>query len=863
MKRKIPAVIGSALWLCFALVGCGKADGYDRGTRKATDENEQTYTLQTDDYETYYNFIELFDGDGDVYDIGDPYVFRFDGKYYLYTSLNGDKKTTGKIPCWVSDNLVDWEWAGWAYGEGKNENPETYIAFAPEVVYYEGWFYLCESQRGYGHYFFRSKNPNGPFEQITENLGQNIDGSFYLADDGQLYFMSASLNGIAYMKVNITEDDEGGATLTLGKATVVPEATLSNMWTEGPGYFSRNGYKYLTFTGNHVDSAGYRVGYAYTQSDFLYDGLSAHYNNVTLVSNGEDTDPIYIGYGGNLASAKTRFSNYRGTGHSSNVVGPDLDSIYTAYHTSRRINYNNVQEGSERKYNLTRYYTNGGYLTADSLADFNVIKPAGADFSASADELLSVGGKLLGAEETGDVYTAELNFVAPSGKAEVYVGYRDENNYTKISLVSGKISVVKETNGVQSVVGGANVSTGSNAEAVHTVKVINGAYGSEIYFDNMLKVSGDKTLGAGKIGYSGDIVPSSTQFTNDAFGTSDFDAVKNLTGSFPAYTYVKGENVGFSVKAARKVENGVRQGEKESVTLTEDGYAVDLSAGDWVKYNVNAPEQGWYDLTGLVSADSRGAVLEVVVDNEYIYRLDVDDTDFGGAQYMETSLGKFFIDEGLHTLKVRVYSGKLSVKQFTTERYAQDMGAIEESLTAKPDDIKTMIGYVYYETEGMVINEYIDRTMAYWGNRGMADFEFSVNVRLPSRTLLAGNFGGGLLFRAKNYHYAANAKVSANLYGWQGYFLKISDTGLILYKCNFNNKILATYDLEGNETLFGSGNTSVRIGIRAYHSELQITLDGEVVMSVVDSNQPFTTGYIGFYGTGSEMICTDFVYKQL
>ncbi|MGN1062402.1 MAG: family 43 glycosylhydrolase, partial [Candidatus Scatosoma sp.] len=202
MKKKLPALLCVALWICSFSAGCKSTEEtYRIGKRNPVDENEQTYTLSADDYETYYNFIELYDGDGDVYDIGDPFVFRFDGKYYLYTSLNGEKKYTGKIPCWVSDNLVDWQWAGWAYGGGKSENPETYIAFAPEVVYYRGWFYMCESQRGYGHYFFRSKNPNGPFEQITENLGQNIDGSFYLADDGELYFMSATLNGIAYMKV--------------------------------------------------------------------------------------------------------------------------------------------------------------------------------------------------------------------------------------------------------------------------------------------------------------------------------------------------------------------------------------------------------------------------------------------------------------------------------------------------------------------------------------------------------------------------------------------------------------------------------------------------------------------------------------
>lgn len=870
MKKRMIALASCALFTFGAFAGCGEKESasYHRGVRSAADKNEQTYSLVAEDYDTYYNFIEHFDGDGDVYQVGDPYVFRHDGKYYLYTSLNGDKKYSGKIPCWVSDNLVDWEWAGWAYGgerTGKenDESYETYIAFAPEVVYYRGWFWMCESCRGNGHYFFRSKNPNGPFERITDNLLQNIDGSFYLANDGQLYFMSALLTGISYMKVNITENEDGTASLTLDKPTAVTEATLSNMWTEGPGYFSRNGYNYLTFTGNHVDSAGYRVGYAYTQSDFLYDGLQTYYNNVTLVSSGEDTDPIYIGYNGNLNSAETQFSNYRGTGHSSNVVGPNLDSIYTAYHTSRRVNYNNLQEGSERKYNVTRYYTNGGRVMADSLANFRVPKPASADYNASADDLESVNGLRLSGKETGNVYTAELNFLATDGKAEAYVGYIDKDNYTKITLSSNRISVVKISSGASSVIGGAAVTLGGNESAVHTVKVVNGAYGSEIYFDNMLKIESDKTLGGGRVGYGENTVPSSTQFTRDAFGTSDFDSVKNLTGSFPAYAYVKGENKGWSIAGAKASKTGVRQGEPERTTLTDDGYALELSAGDWVKYNVNAPEQGWYDLSGLVSKNSRGAILEVIVDNKQIYRLDVDKAEFDNAEYMEMSLGKFFIDEGLHTLKIRVFSGKLSVKQFSTERYAQDMGEISEPLTNKPDDLKVLIGYAYYQEKGMVLNEYIDRTAAYWGNRGMTDYEFSVDVNLPPRTVLNGNFGGGLLFRTKNYHYAANSKVPANQYGWQGYFLQISNTGLTLYKCNFNNKVLGTYDLEGNNTLFGNGEKTIRLGVRAYHSQIEITLNGERVIAYLDAEQPFTSGYIGFYGAGSEMICSNFNFKEI
>ena len=864
MKKKMCPALGLLLALCLLLPACSaEMPAYDRAARMPVDEGELTYRLDEKDYETYFNFIELYDGDGDVYDIGDPFVFRFDGKYYLYSSLNGDKRYQGKIPCWVSDNLVDWAWAGWAYGEGNAENPETSIACAPEVIYYQGWFYLVESDTGDGHYFFRSKTPNGPFERISDNLGHTIDGSFYLANDGRLYFAAARATGMAYMPVSIAETGSE-VSLTLGSPVALPEASLSNMWTEGPGWFYRNGYNYMTFTGNHVDSAGYRIGYAYTTSEFLYEGLTTHENNVTIVSNGEDTDAIEIGYGGNLTSAQTKFSNYRGTGHSSNVLGPNLDSIYTAYHNARRINYNNVQEGSNRKYNLTRYYTNGGYVMADSLANFNVAKPALPDFGAAAEELVTEGGLKLSAEATSAVYTAELNFRAPFGRAELYVGYRDADNCTKITLGGGAITVQRVSGGSAKVLGSAPVSLGSNTDAIHAVRVVAGADRCEVWLDNMRKVVAEEALGAGRLGYAADVDASGTYFTNDAFGTSDFDAVKNLTGSFPAYTYVKGENRGWSIAGAHVQKDGMRQGEPESTVQTENGIAVRLEAGDWVKYNVNAPEQGWYDLTASLSTASRGTVFEVIVDNEFIYKMEVDDFEFGTASYVEASCGRFFIDEGMHTLKIRVYDGTLEVKNFSTERRAGEMGEITESLTQKPEDVKTLIGYSYYSDEGMIVNEYLSRTMTYFGQRGMADYEFSVDVTLPTRTILAGDFGGGLLFRAKNYHYAENAKVSANLYGWQGYFLQISNTGLMLHKCNFNQRVLGTYDLEAGQTLFGDmGGGTVNIRVRAYHTEIEVYLNGELVIRCADTIQPWTTGYIGFYGTGSEMICSGLRFQEI
>ena len=45
-------------------------------------------------------------------------------------------------------------------GYAVPESDETsHGAYAPEVIYYDGYFYLCQSRAGQGHYIYRSESP--------------------------------------------------------------------------------------------------------------------------------------------------------------------------------------------------------------------------------------------------------------------------------------------------------------------------------------------------------------------------------------------------------------------------------------------------------------------------------------------------------------------------------------------------------------------------------------------------------------------------------------------------------------------------------------------------------------------------------
>ena len=107
-------------------------------------------------------------------------MYRFNGRYYLYPSAGAEG-----IEVWESEDLTDWQYIGIVA-----DDPILGYAYAPEIFYFNGVFYLITSPRGEGHYIYTSCNPTGPFERLTDNFGQTIDGSIFVDDDGSLLFIS-------------------------------------------------------------------------------------------------------------------------------------------------------------------------------------------------------------------------------------------------------------------------------------------------------------------------------------------------------------------------------------------------------------------------------------------------------------------------------------------------------------------------------------------------------------------------------------------------------------------------------------------------------------------------------------------------
>ena len=134
---------------------------------------------------------------GDIYkDAPDPFIIKVNGYYYLTSTVSKG------IVIRRSFDLIHWDNV---LKDGiVTIDDSLKYAFAPEIVYDNGYFYIVTSPCGGGHYLYRSENIEGPFVKISENFHEMIDGSFFIDNDGTHYFSRASETGIVVKKF---EDD--------------------------------------------------------------------------------------------------------------------------------------------------------------------------------------------------------------------------------------------------------------------------------------------------------------------------------------------------------------------------------------------------------------------------------------------------------------------------------------------------------------------------------------------------------------------------------------------------------------------------------------------------------------------------------
>ena len=147
---KIKSIISALLILVmlFSLVSCKWFPGKDSGNVEEPDGD--VYDDPNGRFSTYDNksFNEYLLGEDvkianqwEGYGIGDPFIMRYNGMYYLYCStLDSESGVRG----YKSADLVNWvPVTGEGLREGYvSQDNVTKAAFAPEVYYFNGTFYM-------------------------------------------------------------------------------------------------------------------------------------------------------------------------------------------------------------------------------------------------------------------------------------------------------------------------------------------------------------------------------------------------------------------------------------------------------------------------------------------------------------------------------------------------------------------------------------------------------------------------------------------------------------------------------------------------------------------------------------------------
>jgi xylan 1,4-beta-xylosidase len=710
-----------------------------------------------------------------LYGVGDPYILKYRGQYYLYCSTRDD--LTG-VKVWSS-----WDLATWTYQGLCATDPITRAAYAPEVLYVNGTFYMNTSPGGQGHYILSSASPIGPFVVATGNQGRSIDGNMFRDDNGQLYFTYAGTSGILGATMSTPLAIDGSAVNT--------GASLAG-WTEGSTLFKRNGLYYLTYTGNHVISPGYRVNYA-TSTNPL-GPFSAGANGPLLLSS-EGT--------------------FYGLGHSGSVQGPDLDTWYMAYHNK----IGDAGKGPIRQLNIDPMAFNGSKLLvygptnwaqpAPALPTFydRFDRPAlgagwtntgGGTWTMVNQELLEQSQTTAGqtyqqltTATAGADYTAEFNLRevgrgSNAARLGAVFNYQDANNFGKVQLSSFDNTLATDfvVNGTAAGLQAVPLPPGWDYQKWHVLRVEKAGTTFRVYIDGMLKATRTVAgLSGGSIGVS--TLEDRAQFgylafTNQVNGSAIFDFAKPIPGTLDAAHYnAGGEAVGYHDTTPGNT-GGYRTDDVDLATSPEGGYAVTGNAtGEWYQYNVNVQAAGAYHLGLRYAAAAAGGQVRLKCDGVDVSgTVALPATATGAGLWRTVTLENLTLPAGYHTLRLETVSGGFDFYslQFTTA----------DPSPQAADDFSTSYSSGWNYTDGTwaisagraTLNGFGKRAI---GNVGWTDYTVEVDVQCPA----AGN--AGLIFRTRNpANGAANNNPQAGTDFQQGYYAGLGTGGVTLGRQNYN-----------------------------------------------------------------------------
>lgn len=826
--KKVSILALSAV-LAVGFTACNAVQGNHGGAASLSAQKAPSYAtpvVSTHDNKAYNEYL-LGTGNSEIsnqwggYGIGDPFVMRHNGKYYLYvSSLDSEKGVRG----YVSADLVSWQPMT---GEGLktgyvSEDQVTLAAYAPEVYYFNGTFYMYTSPAGRGHYVLTAQHPEGPFVKATDNFQLSIDGSVFIDDDETMYFSYASNQGIRMAPM---ED-----MLTATSAPAISDANLGG-WTEGSYLMKRDGIYYLTYTGNHVASDGYRIAYS------------------TATELGEYYDSNFTKAQNNPLALETETA-LKGIGHSSTVMGPDMDSHYLVYH------YLNSSGGPNRSLGIDRLTFDGTMMSCAPQLEKSV-KPALPVFYATGsdtEKFDTEGSFLLSKTQAPACFTAEYN-VTGAGVASYVFGYADANNYMDVTVdLSAKtVKLNKTVSGATSEVAAGTLKHDFAAEKLHTVRVASRDGKVDVVFDNMTKIDGaELAVPAGKIGYKSLAEGAEvgyTAYSDVAMGMSDEREAKQVTGYTGASNYL---HDGVYTQAPVL---GSGSGLKE---LTEDdderfvGWNMMTLAnkGDSVSYLLYNGKAGRYGLELVYPASAGGRKIGVKVDGVNggkVYRCTLPEVD-SGEEFVRAVVGEFTLAEGARIVRLENVDASVSYAAFRFAEASAVTPVFENSLNSyvlRGAKYET-IWKIKEDASGNAIGHYAKagtRQFVSFGDNTITDFTLEVEIMLEGAT---SSSTAGIVFHAQNYASSPHD----NYTSMQGYYVSLKNDGIKLEWMDYDNSYSLDYDNAAN---YFESDKFYKVKVQVRGNEIKVWVDGEEKFDVTDGWN-FAGGKIGLYTDGAAAV---------
>lgn len=812
-KKRISFII--LFFICIIFFGCEPTASVSE-TESKGEESSQVPTASMDgipdeskeevigelmevgdeDMETFSNFI--MDGYTEnawqAYGFGDPFVMRYNGKYYLYSST---KDGHSGIKVWSSDDLVNWDYGGFCATDVK-----TTTAYAPEVTYYNGSFYMYTSPNGQGHYVLKSSSPYGPFKIVTKNLGNSIDGHVFIDDNGTWFFYHAAHGAISGKEMT--------SPLDISQPDIDVGVSVSGGWTEGPMVIKNNGTYYLTYCGNHVWSKGYRIEGAVGASPLQFNDVE---KNILLLN----TDYPYYGLG-----------------HSSTVKGPNMDTYYIVYHSFSRAARRRMHIDL-LAFNGNSFSVLGPTSTAQQMPQMPDIYTDSSDFSKdfnyysariSNDSTIieGIGYMITKDDITSDKYTAEINLLKAGENTGLVFSYVDENNYAFAS-VSPKaqtftVSVYKEGKKIFEQITALPKSFGENYDftKLQAISVKKEGYSYTFSFNGLTVATYKLNVPFGKLG------------------------IMTETNATVGYTAISFEATGSSLKTYYKSIDG----EIPAITCVEDGETVEnykisyevMKEGYVRNYYVNVNRKSLYDVEIMYYAEE-DTILEMYQDKKFLGTITLLAKD---GIVNSTSLRNVQLEKGFGVVSFKVIRGKANIRSYTftdstsvtAKEFSLDSHYYKDGMITITDDT------LYF---GDATTQRISHGKVMYGDEGYGDYAVEADF-----TFSGHNKSVGIILRGKNPAMGGAGDDSfAGKYFFQGYHVCFDNTkGILIYKVNYERgEEKISFQTEIKE------NVTYNLRVEAIDNIIKIYLDGKLLGEFEDNYLPFQNGAVGITGLNS------------